>query len=88
MKLMTLNPSLCDAFKASMLSNQWHIFHQDAGQTHLVGWGYEITWQKLSGSVTLRYFDKQGVATVFLEVSQNALCEVQTLIDTLNARNG
>ncbi|MCF6345937.1 MAG: hypothetical protein L3J00_05645 [Thiomicrorhabdus sp.] len=87
MELITLNPSLCDAFKESMLSNQWHISHQDAGQTHLVGWGYEITWQKSSGSVTLRYFDKQGVASVFLEVSQEALSETQALIDQLNARN-
>ncbi len=88
MELITLNPSLCDAFKERMLSNQWHISHQDAGQTHLVGWGYEITWQKLSGAVTLRYFDKQGVATVFLEVNQDALPETQALVDTLNTRNG
>jgi len=88
MTLITFNPSLCDALKQSMLSRQWIITHQDAGQTHLVGWGYEILWKKSAGLVTLRYFDKQGVATAFLEVNQEALSEIQTLVDELNACNG
>lgn len=86
--LITLNPSICDALKQSLLSEQWLITHQDAGQTHLVGWGYEITWQKSAGSVTLRYFDKQGVATAFLEINQEALSEIQTLVDELNESHG
>ncbi len=88
MTLITLNPSLCDTLKQSMLGDEWTLTHQDAGQTHLVGWGYEITWKKLAGLVTLRYFDKQGITTAFLEVNQEALPEIQTLVDELNACNG
>ncbi|MCF6253710.1 MAG: hypothetical protein L3J38_03070 [Thiomicrorhabdus sp.] len=83
MKLLTLDPQLCELFKKSMLAHQWVISHQDAGQTHLVGWGYEITWQKSHSSITLRYFDKQGVATAFLETSQDAVSEIQTLLHEL-----
>jgi len=83
MKLLTLDPQFCEEFKQSMLVNQWIISHQDAGQTHLVGWGYEITWQKSKSSVTLRYFDKQGVATAFLETEQGAVPEIQALLNEL-----
>ena len=83
MKLLTLDPALSESFKQRMALNQWVITHQDAGQTHLVGWGYEITWQKSKSSVTLRYFDKQGVATAFLETEQGAVPEIQALLNEL-----
>ncbi|VAW46866.1 hypothetical protein MNBD_GAMMA04-1087 [hydrothermal vent metagenome] len=85
MKLLTLNPLLSESFKQKMLLNEWSISHQDAGQTHLVGWGYEITWQKGGSSVTLRYFDKQGIAEAFLEVTQEAVDEMQQLLSNLSA---
>jgi hypothetical protein len=87
MKLLTLDPQLCELFKQSMLIHQWVISHQDAGQTHLVGWGYEITWQKSQSSITLRYFDKQGVATAFLEISQDAVPDIQVLLSELECHD-
>ncbi len=87
MELLTLNPQLCESFKQRMLTHQWVISHQDAGQTHLVGWGYEITWQKSPSSVTLRYFDKQGVATAFLETSQDAVSEIKALLNELESHD-
>lgn len=84
MKLLTLDPLLSEPLKQKMLLNQWIVSHQDAGQTHLVGWGYEITWKKSQSSVTLRYFDKQGVANAFLEVSQEAEQEMQRLVRDLS----
>ncbi|VAW44675.1 hypothetical protein MNBD_GAMMA03-644 [hydrothermal vent metagenome] len=84
MKLLTLDPLLSEPLKQKMLLNQWIVSHQDAGQTHLVGWGYEITWEKFQSSVTLRYFDKQGVANAFLEVSQEAEQEMQRLVRDLS----
>ncbi len=84
MKLLTLDPLLSEPLKQKMLLNQWTVCHQDAGQTHLVGWGYEITWQKERRSVTLRYFDKQGIAEAFLEVSQEAIEEMQQLVSDLS----
>lgn len=84
MQHFTLNPCLCESFKQQMLTKHWQISHQDAGQTHLVGWGYEITWQKAAYLVTLRYSDKQGIATALLEISDGALPDMTQLIDTLN----
>lgn len=84
MKLLTLDPLLSEPLKQKMLLNHWIVSHQDAGQTHLVGWGYEITWQKAQSFVTLRYFDKQGIAEAFLEVSQEAVEEMQRLVRDLS----
>ena len=84
MEHLTLNPALCELFKQQMLTNQWIISHQDAGQTHLVGWGYEMTWQKSQALVTLRYFDRQGVADAFLEMSPEVFSEIQNLVTELS----
>ncbi len=84
MVLMTLAPGLCDLFQQAMLEHHWEMVHQDAGQTHWVGWGYEMTWKKEGLCVTLRYFNKQGVVTVFLEVSSEAQSEIQSLIKVLH----
>ena len=84
MEYLEINPILCELFKAEMLSKHWEICHQDAGQTHLVGWGYEITWHKSNELVILRYSDKQGVASALIEVSKNSLSEIQALLKDLN----
>ena len=84
MEHLELNPSLTEAFKKVMLTSQWIISHQDAGQTHLVGWGYEIFWQKSDQTVILRYSNKQGSETALLEMSSSALDEIKYLIELLN----
>jgi len=84
MEYFEINPDLCELFKAQILAQHWQIRHQDAGQTHLVGWGYEVTWQKDNDLAILRYSDKQGVASAMIEVSKNALPEIQALLKELN----
>ena len=84
MEHLSLNPDLPESFKQKMLEKQWVIIHQDAGQTHLVGWGYEIRWQKAESMVILRYSNKQGVGTALLEMSHNVFAEIQALVSELN----
>ncbi len=81
MEHLTLSPDICEFFKECMLSNQWELIHQDAGQTHLVGWGYEMTWKKKDLLVILRYSEKQGIANAFLEISREALLDIQSLVE-------
>lgn len=73
-----------ERFKCFMHDNKWAVVHQDAGQAHLVGWGYEITWQKVDQRVTLRYFDKQGMATALLEVSDSASADMSQWVASLD----
>lgn len=84
MEHLQLNPILTEKFKQQMLLNDWLITHQDAGQTHLVGWGYEIFWQKAEKIVILRYTNKQDSELALLEMSIHAIAEIQVLIGSIN----
>ncbi len=83
MKCFEFNPSNAESFKKQMQMSGWHITHQDAGQTHLVGWGYEITWCKAEDKVTLRYSDKQGQASAVLEMTDGVVAEMKSLVKPL-----
>jgi hypothetical protein len=84
MQVIEIPAKQCEFFKQLMLENQWQITHQDAGQTHLVGWGYEIHWELDSQKTILRYNDKQGVATALLEFSDSATSQIQQLLKKSN----
>ena len=74
----------CELFKQLMLENLWQITHQDAGQTHLVGWGYEIHWALDNQKTILRYSEKQGVGIALLEFSDSAAPQINRLLNQLN----
>jgi len=84
MEHLTLNPLYAEAFKQQMLKQHWLISHQDAGQNHFVGWGYEICWKRDDSLVVLRYADKQGVASAFLELTPSILPEMLKLLKLLD----
>ena len=83
MKIQDIPAKQCEFFKQLMLENKWRITHQDAGQTHLVGWGYEIHWLLDNQKAILRYSDKQGVASAILEYSDAATDEMNGLLNQL-----
>jgi len=93
MKCFSFTPAFSEDFKVSMAEAGWQLIHQDAGQTHLVGWGYVMTWSNptqdvadvASEQVTLRYTDQQGQAEAILEVTDAALTPVQNLLTRLGA---
>lgn len=87
MQVVEIPAKQCELFKQLLLENQWQITHQDAGQTHLVGWGYEIHWRLGSQKIILRYSDKQGVATALLEFSDSANSQVSDLLNKINDAN-
>ncbi len=84
MQIIEIPADQCDAFKQLMAEAQWKITHQDAGQTHLVGWGYEIHWMLDDQKVILRYNDQQGVATALLEIHSSASNQIQRLLQQLH----
>lgn len=83
MRFYALNPNIVDAFQASMLNSGWTISKQDAGQAHLVGWGYMIQWHKQQQSVQLHFKDVQGQAEAQLEMTPDAWPEIEQIIQTL-----
>jgi hypothetical protein len=84
MQVIEVPAKKCELFKQLMAENQWQITHQDAGQTHLVGWGYEIHWTLDNQNAILRYNDKQGVATALLEFSDSASAQIHHLLNQMN----
>ncbi len=84
MQVVEIPAKQCELFKQLMSENQWQIIHQDAGQTHLVGWGYEIHWELNDQKTILRYSDKQGVATALLEFSDSATSQIHQLLNQSN----
>ena len=87
MQVVEIPAKQCELFKQRMLENDWQITHQDAGQTHLVGWGYEIHWALGSKKTILRYSDQQGIATATLEFSDSAISQIQELLNQINESN-
>ena len=87
MQIVEIPAKQCELFKQRMLENDWQITYQDAGQTHLVGWGYEIHWALGSQKMILRYSDKQGIATATLEFSDSAISQIQELLNQINESN-
>ncbi len=84
MQILEIPAKQCESYKQLMLENLWQITHQDAGQTHLVGWGYEVHWSLDSQKVILRYSDKQGIATALLEFSDSAISQIHDMLNQLN----
>ncbi|WP_319380634.1 hypothetical protein [Thiomicrorhabdus sp.] len=80
-----LDPDLCEDLRRDLNAGGWLITHQDVGQTELVGYGYVIRWEKNGRKVILNYADRQGAAEANLEISQEALAEIQALIARLPA---
>lgn len=87
MQVVDIPAKQCECFKQLMLKNHWQITHQDAGQTHLVGWGYEIHWALGRQKTILRYSDKQGIATATLEFSDSATAQIEELLNQMNESN-
>jgi hypothetical protein len=85
MQVLEIPAKQCEHFKQLMQDSRWEITHQDAGQTHLVGWGYEIHWSLDDRKAILRYNDKQGVASAFLEFSDSATNQINSILKQLNA---
>ena len=83
MTTQKLDPKLAEMFKNEMLKTGWQVTKQDAGQTHIVGWGYAIEWAKSSQIVSLQYQEIQGHAEAQLQISPDALTDINTMIDTL-----
>ncbi len=84
MHVVEIPAKQCESFKQLMSERQWQVTHQDAGQTHLVGWGYEIHWRLDGQKTILRYNDKQGVATALLEFSDSAKSQIHQLLNQSN----
>lgn len=84
MQILEIPAKQCELFKQLMLKNQWQITHQDAGQTHLVGWGYEIHWGLASQKAILRYSDQQGIASAILEFSDSATSKIHQLLNQID----
>jgi len=78
-----IDPSQADAFQKQLKLHDWLITKQDAGQTHLVGWGYMIEWQKGEQRVCLHYKDQQGKAEAQLEMTPQAWPEIEKIVKTL-----
>ncbi|MEA3404649.1 MAG: hypothetical protein U9R28_02800 [Pseudomonadota bacterium] len=83
MRYQIIDPKHAEAFKKQLTLNNWVMVKQDAGQTHLVGWGYMIEWQKNQESVSLHYKDQQGKAEAQLEMTPSAWAEVQNILKKL-----
>lgn len=83
MRYQTLDPKLAEPLKKRLAENHWVMVKQDAGQTHLVGWGYMIEWQKNHELICLHYKDQQGRAEAQLEMTPTAWTEVQTILKSL-----
>jgi hypothetical protein len=82
MNTITIQPKYAESFKKQMLESGWTITKQDAGQIHIVGWGYMIEWQKGSHRVCLHYKDLQGIAEARLEITPDAFKTIQNLLKT------
>ena len=66
-----------------MREQGWQLVAQDAGQVHLLGWGYVLHWQKQGVSVWLHYQEVQGQAEAQLQVESAALEAIQTKVNAL-----
>jgi len=82
MTYVDLNAVLADRLQTVMLAEGWTVLNKEAGQVHILGWGYTIQWQKANETVTLNYKELQGKAQAQLLVSSGALPEIQTFINT------
>jgi|GEM_PF-1905365 len=82
MTYVDLNAVLADRLQAVMIAEGWIVLNKEAGQVHILGWGYTIQWQKANETVTLNYKELQGKAQAQLLVSSGALPEIETLINT------
>lgn len=83
MRFMSLNPALAEPLKQVLPSHDWELQGQDAGQAHLVGWGYVMRWSKLNHSVWLHYKEIQGKAEAQLEMTPGAFTEIHTIVTDL-----
>ena len=83
MHYQILPANLSEPFQKAMQQSGWTITKQDAGQAHIVGWGYFIEWQQAGNSVSLEYRDIQGRAEAQLAISPGAWPQIEALLKTL-----
>ena len=79
---LDLDPKLADSLQKAMANQGWQVVKKEAGQVHILGWGYTIQWQKDALTVILHYKELQTKIDARLELSSGALAEIQTLIKT------
>ena len=79
---LDLEPKIADAFQVSMTNAGWNVVSKEAGQVHILGWGYTIEWQKEPYTVILYYKALQTKIDARLALSPGALPEIQSLIKT------
>lgn len=86
-----LSPVLVDTFEEKLLAASWQLHHQEAGQLHFVGWGYNKTWHKMMddqlAQVTLYYEDVQGKTKAHCELNTHAKSELMTLFNLIEAQH-
>ena len=78
---LELDPKLAEAFQSCMLNAGWNLVNKEAGQVHILGWGYTIQWQKDANTVSLHYKELQTKIDARLELSTNALPEIKTILE-------
>lgn len=61
----------------------WLLRAQDAGQVHLLGWGYVQHWEKQGVSLWLHYQEIQGRSEAQLQIEPAASESIQTLVEAL-----
>jgi len=83
MHFITIDPTQAESLQKRMLEAGWLISKQDAGQIHILGWGYMIEWHKENNRVCLHYKELQGIADARLEIPSDALQTIQNLINKL-----
>lgn len=83
MRYQTLPANLSEPFMQLMQQHGWVIDKQDAGQAHIVGWGYRVEWLKSDNRVCLDYRDIQGHAEAQISISPDAWPEIDNLLKTL-----
>lgn len=87
MRYLPLNPQLIESLKEQLQLKGWLLKGQDAGQAHLVGWGYILKWQKEMDdaliSLWLHYKEVQGKAEAQLEMSPEAYTEISEMVKRL-----
>ncbi|MDG6774289.1 hypothetical protein QCB45_08080 [Thiomicrorhabdus sp. ZW0627] len=84
MRYITLAPELAEPFKTALQNHGWQLKGQDAGQAHLVGWGYVMHWSKQEERIHLHYKEVQGKAEAQLEMTPSAFNEIQAIVDQLH----
>ncbi|MDG6778702.1 hypothetical protein QCB44_08300 [Thiomicrorhabdus sp. zzn3] len=88
MRYLPVNPKLIEALKTQLQLKGWLLKGQDAGQAHLVGWGYVLKWQKAidnesTSSLWLHYKEVQGKAEAQLEMTPEAYTEISEMVNRL-----